>query len=125
MCCKASEQSTIYRGSRTMGTVVISGELIQMSTIVLPPTKGETKPNILHPLFMCRPSQEDIHWPHRTQFTISSLKGKPSLTNMDDGFKIPTFIIPSHFIFVTTITTTGCVKKSVKCKIFQWIRERN
>ena len=30
-----------------------------------------------------------------------------------------------HFIFVTTITTTGCVKKSVKCKIFQWIRERN
>ena len=30
-----------------------------------------------------------------------------------------------HFIFVTTITTAGCVKNSVKCKIFQWIRERN
>ena len=31
----------------------------------------------------------------------------------------------SHFIFVTTITTAGCVKNSAKCKIFQWIRERN
>ena len=31
----------------------------------------------------------------------------------------------AYFIFVTTITTAGCVKKSVKCKIFQWIRERN
>ena len=31
----------------------------------------------------------------------------------------------AYFIFVTTITTAGCVKKLVKCKIFQWIRERN
>ena len=31
----------------------------------------------------------------------------------------------AYFIFVTTITTAGRVKKSVKCKIFQWIRERN
>ena len=31
----------------------------------------------------------------------------------------------THFIFVTTITTAGCVKNSVKCKIFQWIRERD
>ena len=34
-----------------MGAVVISGELIQMSPIVLQPTKGGTKPNIFHPLF--------------------------------------------------------------------------
>ena len=34
-------------------------------------------------------------------------------------------VLSSYFIFVTTITTAGCVKKSVKCKIFQWIRERN
>ena len=32
--------------------------------------------------------------------------------------------IYSHFIFVTTITTAGCVKKSVKCKIFRRVYER-
>ena len=31
----------------------------------------------------------------------------------------------THLIFVTTITTAGCVKKSVKCKIFQSRGERN
>ena len=34
-----------------MGAVVISGELIQMSPIVLRPTKGGTKPSIFDLLF--------------------------------------------------------------------------
>ena len=33
--------------------------------------------------------------------------------------------IMTHLIVVKTITTAGCVKKSVKCKIFQLVRERN
>ena len=51
------------------------------------------------------------------------------LTFCDKKYRILTFRDKkyriSYFIFVTTITTAGCVKKSVKCKIFQWIRERN
>ena len=27
--------------------------------------------------------------------------------------------VGAYFIFVTTITTAGCVKKSVRCKIFE------
>ena len=29
----------------------------------------------------------------------------------------------SYLIFVTTITTAGCVTNSVKCKIFRWVHE--
>ena len=38
-------------------------------------------------------------------------------------FSFQVKIIQSHLIFVTTITTAGCVTNSVKCKIFRWVHE--
>ena len=43
----------------------------------------------------------------------------PTITGQTESF------LAAYPLFVTTITTAGCVKNSVKCKIFQLERERN